>query len=310
MLVEDELADFTPGKDMLLTVGVFDGVHLGHKYLISRLRENAAKQELLSGVVTFKQHPLEVLAPDTELPYLTGLNEKVRLLKNEGVDAVVTLSFTPELSALSASQFTGLLKKHLRMKGLVIGPDFSLGRNREGNAEALNSIGKYLDFTVEVVSPVRANGEVVSSTVIRNAITAGDMKKVVNLMGHPFSLHGYVTSGDKRGSELGFPTANLEIDPKQTLPPEGVYVTRTYIGNKPYKSVTNIGKRPTFGDNPRSIETYVMDYKSNLYGRELRIDIVERLRGEKKFDSVDGLKEQIALDIEKAIAVLDSGSSD
>ena len=310
MLVEEELADFTPGKDMLLTVGVFDGVHLGHKHLISRLRENAAKQELLSGVVTFKQHPLEILAPDTELPYLTGLNEKVRLLKNEGVDVVVTLSFTPELSALSASQFTGLLKKHLRMKGLVIGPDFSLGRNREGSAEALSAIGKYLDFTVEVVSPVRVNGEVVSSTAIRNAISAGDMKKVVNLMGHPFSLHGHVISGDKRGSELGFPTANLEIDPKQTHPPEGVYITRTYIGGKPYKSVTNIGKRPTFGDNPRSIETYVMDYKSNLYGHELRIDVVERLRGEKKFDSVEGLKKQIALDIEKAIAVLDSGSGD
>ncbi len=310
MLVEEELADFTPGKDMLLTVGVFDGVHRGHKYLISRLRESAAKRDLLSGVVTFKQHPLEILAPDTELPYLTGLDEKVRLLKNEGVNAVVALSFTPEFAGLSASQFTGLLKKHLRMKGLVIGPDFSLGRNREGNAEALGAIGKHLDFTVEVVSPVKVNGDVVSSTAIRNAIAAGDIKKVSDLMGHHFSLHGYVTSGDRRGSELGFPTANLEINPKQTLPPEGVYVTRAYIGGKTYKSVTNIGKRPTFGDNPRSIETYVMDYRDNLYGRELRIDIVERLRGEKKFDSVEALKKQIALDIEKAIAVLDSCSGD
>ena len=310
MLVEEELADFYPGKDMLLTIGVFDGVHLGHKHLISRLKENAAKQGLLSGVVTFKQHPLELLAPGTELPYLTGLNEKVRLLEREGVDSVVTLSFTPELAGLSAGQFAGLLKKHLRMKGLVIGPDFALGRNREGSAEALGAIGEHLDFTVEVVSPVKVNGEIVSSTAIRNAIAAGDMKKMDSLMGHPFSLHGYVTSGDKRGSELGFPTANLEIDPKQTLPPEGVYVTRTYISGGTYKSVTNIGKRPTFGDNPRSIETYVMDYKGNVYGHEMKIDIVERLRGEIKFDSVEDLKKQISLDIEKAIAILETGSGD
>ncbi len=305
MLVEEELADLSPGKDMLLTIGVFDGVHLGHRFLISRLKEDAAKRNLLSGVVTFRRHPLELLSPAAELPYLTSISEKVRLLKNEGVDAVVPLSFTPELAGLSANQFAGLLKKHLKMRGLVIGPDFALGRNREGNADMLRKIGEILDFSVDVVSPVKINGEVVSSTAIRKAIAGGDMKKVVRLMGHPFSLQGHVTSGDRRGSELGFPTANLELDPKHTLPPEGVYATRTYIGGEVYKSMTNIGKRPTFGDNPRSVETFILDYKGNLYGREIKIDIVEKLRGEKKFDTVEELKKQIAEDIKKGKAILD-----
>ncbi len=306
MLIEEELADLSPGKDMLLTIGVFDGVHLGHKYLISKLKEHAGEQNLLSGVVTFRQHPFEVLSPETELPYLTSLSEKVRLLKNEGVGAVVTLSFTPELAGLSANQFAGLLKKHLRMRGLVIGPDFALGRNREGNADTLCRIGEILDFSVTVVSPVKVNGEVVSSTAIRNAIAGGDMKKVISLIGRSFSLQGRVISGVGRGSELGFPTANLEIDPKQTLPPEGVYATRTHIGGKAYQSMTNIGKRPTFGDNLRTVETYIIDYKGDLYGRELKIDIVEKLRGEKRFDSVEELKKQIAEDIEKGKAILDS----
>lgn len=306
MLIEEELAKISPVKDMVLTIGVFDGVHLGHKYLISNLKELAGGQNLLSGVVTFRQHPLELLAPETELPYLTSLKEKVRLLKNEGVDEVVTLSFTPEFAQLSANQFVGLLKKHLRMRGLVIGPDFALGRNREGNADTLRSIGKYLDFSVTVVSPVKIYNEVVSSTAIRNAIAEGNMKRVLTLIGRPFSLQGQVITGSGKGAELAFPTANLEIDPKQTLPPEGVYATRTYIGDTVYRSVTNIGKRPTFGDNPRSVETHVMDYDGDLYGHYLRIDIIERLRREKKFDTVEELKKQIAEDIEHSKSILDS----
>ncbi len=306
MLIEEELAEISPVKDMLLTIGVFDGVHLGHKYLISKLKELAGERNLLSGVVTFRQHPLEVLAPETELPYLTSLKEKVRLLENEGVDAVITLSFTPEFAQLSANQFAGLLKKHLRMRGLVIGPDFALGRDREGNADTLRTIGKYLDFSVTVVSPVKINGEVVSSTAIRNAIADGDMRRVLNLIGRPFSLQGQVITGSGRGIELGFPTANLEIDPKQTLPPEGVYTTRTHIGDKTYRSVTNIGRNPTFGENPRSVETYVIDYEGDLHGHQLRIDIVERLRAEKKFDTVEELKKQIAEDIERSKSILDS----
>ncbi len=306
MLVEEELAEFSPEKDMLLTIGVFDGVHLGHKYLISQLKEHARQKNLLSGVVTFRQHPLEVLSPQTRLPYLTNLDEKVNLIKSEGVEAVIALSFTPELAQLSAEQFVGLLKKYLRMQGLVIGPDFALGRNREGNADTLRALGQGMDFSVTVIPPVKVKGEVVSSTAIRNALANGNMKRVTSLIGRSFSLQGHVTTGVGRGLELGFPTANLEIDQKQTLPPEGVYATWTYVDGKAYQSVTNIGKRPTFGGNGRTVETYILNYQGNLYGRELKIDIVERLRGEKRFDTVEELKKQIAEDVKQGKAILDT----
>ncbi|MEE8419306.1 MAG: bifunctional riboflavin kinase/FAD synthetase [Dehalococcoidales bacterium] len=306
MQVEEELAGFSPQKDMLLTIGVFDGVHLGHKYLISRLKEQAAEKDLLSGIVTFRQHPLELLAPQTRLPYLTSLDEKVYLLKEAGADVVIPLTFSDELARLGAGRFAGLLKKHLRMAGLIIGPDFALGKNREGNAETLVKLGREMGFFVTVINPVLINGEVISSTAIRKALAEGDVKKMIALIGRSFSLKGRIVAGDGRGRKLGFPTANMEIDEGQTLPADGIYATRSYIDDRVYQSVTNIGTRPTFGDNQRTVETYILDYSDNLYGQELKIDIVERLRGEKRFDSVEKLEEQMAEDVKQGRAVLDA----
>jgi len=217
MQVEEELAGIEPERDMLLTVGVFDGVHLGHKYLISQLIERARQQSLLSGVVTFRQHPQEVLSPQTKLPFLTNLAERTSLLKKEGVDAVIALPFTGELARLGACQFIGLLKRYLRMRGLLIGPDFALGQNREGNADALRILGQDMNFSVTVIPPVMINGEVVSSTAVRDALASGDMSKAHSLIGRTFSLSGRVISGTGRGLELGFPTANLDVDPAQAL---------------------------------------------------------------------------------------------
>jgi len=304
--VEEELAGLSPEKDMLLTIGVFDGVHLGHKYLLSQLTEQARQQDLLSGVVTFRQHPQEVLAPQTKLLFLTDLAERASLLKGEGVEAIVTLSFTSELARLSARQFVGLLKKHLRMRGLVIGPDFTLGWDREGSIDSLRTLGQDMGFTVTVVPPVMVNGEVVSSTAIRKALADGDIKKVLDLAGHPFSLSGRVTSGAGRGLKLGFPTANLAVAPEQALPADGVYATLAYVDGKTYQSMTNIGRQPTFGGNQRTVEVYVLDYHGDLYGHELKIDIMERLRGEKKFDTIDKLKKQIAEDVKQGRAMLNS----
>ncbi len=306
MRVEAELAELSPKKDMLLTIGVFDGVHLGHKYLISQLTEQARQQSLLSGVVTFRQHPQEILSPQTKLPFLTDLTNRANLLKNEGVEAIITPSFTRELAQLSARQFLRLLQKYLRMRGIVIGPDFALGRNREGSTDTLRALGQDMNFSVTVIPPIMVNGEVVSSTAIRKALADGDMKRVVNLIGRPFSVHGRVIIGSGRGIGLGFPTANLDIDSEQALPTEGVYATWTYIDDKAYQSMTNIGKRPTFGGSERTVEVYVLNYHSDLYERELKIDIIERLRGEKKFDTVDELKKQITEDVEQGRAILDS----
>jgi len=308
MRVEEELAQLSPKKDMLLTIGVFDGVHLGHKYLISQLKELARQQNLLSGVVTFRQHPREVLLPQTKLPFLTNLSQRVSLLKGEEVEAIVSLSFNRELAQLSARQFVSLLKKYLRMQGLVIGPDFALGKNREGDTNNLHALGQEMNFSVTVVPPIMMNGEVVSSTTIRNALAEGDMKRVHDLAGRPFSLYGCVIAGITRGTELGFPTANLEIDPEQALPPDGVYTALAYIDNKTYQSMTNIGQRPTFSNGLRTVEAHVLDYHGNLYARELRIDLIERLRDEKQFNTAEELKKQITEDIKQGKAILNSCS--
>ena len=306
MQVEEELARLSPDEDMVLAIGVFDGVHLGHKHLLSQLKEHARQEGLLSGVVTFRQHPQAVLSPQTELPCLTDLAQRIKLLKEAGIEAVIALSFTPELARLSTRQFVKLLKKYLRMRGLVIGPDFALGRNREGNANILRALGREMDFSITVVPPLVINGEVVSSTTIRNALAEGDMKRVHNLLGHPFSLQGRVIAGVGRGVELGFPTANLEVDPQQALPPDGVYATWTYIDDSIYESVTNIGRRPTFGNNERMVEVYVLDYHGDLYGHELKIDIIERFRAEKRFATADELKQQMAEDVKQGRVILNS----
>ena len=307
MRVEEELARFSPSKDMVLTIGVFDGVHLGHKHLLSQLKELAQRENSLSGVVTFRQHPQAVLSPQTKLPCLTDLTQRIRLLKNEGIEVIIPLSFTHKLVQLSTRQFIDILRKHLRMRGLVIGPDFALGRNREGDTDTLHTLGRELDFSVTVVPPMVVNGEIVSSTAIRNALAEGDMKRVRKLIGRPFSLHGHVNLGTGRGKGLGFPTANLNVGSQQALPPDGVYATWAYIADNAYPSVTNIGQRPTFGDSKRIVEAYILDYHGDLYGQELRIDIIERLRGEQRFDTADELKKQIAEDVRQGRAILNRG---
>lgn len=306
MQIEQELAELSPTKDMLLTIGVFDGVHLGHKYLISQLKELAQQRNLLSGVVTFRQHPQAVLLPQTKLPFLTDLSQRINLLKNEGVEAVIPVSFTRELAQLSVRQFVSLLKEYLGMQGLVIGYDFALGRDREGNSDTLRALGQHMSFTVTMMPPVIINGEVVSSTAIRNALANGDMKRVQKLSGYFFRLHGRVVTGAGRGLELGFPTANLAVNLGQALPADGVYVTWAYINDKAYPSMTNIGRCPTFGDSERGVEVYVLDYHGDLYEHEMKIDIIERFRDEKKFDSAEELKRQIAEDVKQGRAILDS----
>ena len=305
MQVDDELAQFSPPKETLLTIGVFDGVHLGHKFLISKLVNLAHEQNLLSGVITFRQHPRDLLSPKTKLLFLSTLAEREQLLKNEGVDIVVALSFNRELAKLSARQFVSLLQKHLIMRGLVIGPDFTLGRDREGNAALLRSLGEEMGFSVTIVAPKTIDGEVASSTVIRQALADGNMEKVTHLLGRPFSLLGKVTHGEHRGTGMGFPTVNLTVDAKMALPPDGVYATRAYIGEEEFQAMTNIGRRPTFGDNKeRTIETFILNYNQEIYGKDVKIEIIQRLREEKHFDSIDELKTQIAEDVKRGTAIL------
>lgn len=304
MLLEQELAAQASEKDTVLTIGVFDGVHIGHRHLLDRVREQAGKLNVLSGVITFRQHPEELISPQNKLPYLTSLTERITRLKKAGIDIVVALSFNREMADIEARDFIVLLKKYLHVRAFVIGPDFACGKNRSGDANFLRELGKSMDFTVTVVPPKIIKGEIISSTSIRKALAVGDMKKVRTLSGHLFSLAGPVVTGFGRGKGLGFPTANLDVDAKQALPPDGVYATIAHIDDRVYQALSNIGVRPTFDNGPRSIEVFLLDYQGNLYGKDMKIEIVERLRPETKFTNPEELKKQINEDIRRGKEIL------
>ena len=304
MQIAKELAKVKPQKEMLLTIGIFDGVHLGHQRLLTHLRDEARRKGWLSGVVTFKSHPEAVLSKENKLLWLDDLETRVRLLRDVGIDVVVTLPFSPELAQLTARSFVQLIKDNLKMRGLIVGPDFALGRGREGDAEKLRILGKEMGFSVEVIPAVVLDGQVVSSSAIRKALAQGDVKKVGKLIGRLFSLSGQVVSGDGRGRTLGFPTANLEIKSEQALPSDGVYATIAHAGHHLMPSVTNIGVRPTFEGSKHLVETYIFDYEGDLLGQNFTIDLVDKIRDEKRFDTEEKLKAQISRDVEQARRVL------
>ena len=304
MEIEQELTSIAPQSETLLTIGVFDGVHAGHRYLLQKLQQRAGERNLLSGVVTFKPHPQSVLHPDDQLPWLSSLDDRVATFQQLGLKIVAVLTFTPKLAQLSARDFMSLLKRCLRVRGIMVGPDFALGRGGEGNANLLRTLGEEMKFTVEVISPYTIDGEIVSSTLIRQALIHGDMKRVDRLMGRHFYLAGKVVTADKRGRVLGFPTANLDIQPHQALPDNGTYATITQVDGKRFLSATNIGTRPTFGEGKKLVETHLLNYKGDLYDKEIRVEFVQKIRDERRFPSSKELKTQIEKDVQEVQALL------
>jgi riboflavin kinase/FMN adenylyltransferase len=289
MEIEQELANLAPQKETILTIGVFDGLHAGHRHLLEKLKQRATEKNLLSAVVTFNPHPQSVLHPQNELAWLSNVENRIKSLKELGINMVAVLYFTPKVAQLSAQEFIFLLKKQLRMQAIMVGP--------EGNIDLLHSLGREMKFSVEVIPPFTINGEVVSSTLIRQALAQGDMRKVERLMGHYFQLGGKVITSDKRGRVLGFPTANLDIKPRQALPGNGIYATITQVDGKQFPSATNVGIRPTFGEGEKMVETHLLNYEGDLYGKELRVGFVQKLRDEQRFPSSEELKAQMGKDI-------------
>jgi len=304
MEIEQELANMVPQGESLLTIGVFDGVHAGHRYLLEKLQQRAAEKNLLSGVVTFSPHPQSVLHQHNQLPWLSSLEDRVRAFRELGINIVAVLTFTPKVAQLSARDFVSLLKKHLKMRGIMVGPDFALGRGGEGNINLLRALGHEMKFSVEVIPPYTINGEVVSSTLIRQALIQGDMRRVERLMGRYFYLRGKVITSDKRGRVLGFPTANLDIRPQQALPGNGIYATIAQVDGKRFPSATNIGIRPTFGEGEKIVETHLLNYKGDLYGKDMSLEFVQKLRDEQRFPSSEELKVQIEKDVREVEAIL------
>jgi riboflavin kinase/FMN adenylyltransferase len=296
-----ELSRNAPGRPAAVTLGVFDGVHLGHRHLIAELQRRADQRGLASGVVTLHPSPIQVLRPEVRVAYLSSLEERIELLASTGVTFVAPLTFTSEVAELSAYDFLALLHGALDMRYLLMGPDNAFGRGREGTPERVAEIADELGFEVEVLDrPLAGTGDDarVSATAVREALAAGDMETAAALLGRPYSLRGPVVRGHERGRGIGFPTANMAVTPDRALPAFGVYVTRSYAAGGTYASATNIGINPTFDDERPSVETYLLDFEGDLYGRELRIELLHRLRGEAKFGSVDELTAAIAVDVE------------
>lgn len=282
-----------------VTVGTFDGVHRGHLDVIARLIERAHMRGIQSVAVTFDPHPLEVVNPSAAPQLLTVGDEKMEVLAETGLDYLVVLPFTPALASLSAESFVDdILRAKLCMTDLLIGHDHGFGRQRAGNPSTLKSLGVTRDFTVEVIEPVAdPNGRWISSTALRRSIAGGDLANAAQMLGRPYSVGGTVIKGEQRGRALGFPTINLSSPPpRKLLPPDGVYAARVQTPRGPFGAMVNIGPRPTFGDHSRSIEAYLFDTSGDFYDLRVRIDLLERLRDVKKFDSPDALVAQIRAD--------------
>ena len=304
MSVIEELTRLHTTNPTVITIGMFDGVHRGHQYLIDCLKEEAKHQGFVSGVITFTNHPRSVMLPNIQIPLLSTPEDRLRLIAGQGVDLVIPLNFTLDLSYLSARAFIELLRDRLNMHELVVGPDFAFGYQREGTTEVLTQIGEEMGFEVKIVDPVKFDDRIVSSTAVRNCVQAGDMADAAWMLTRPYSLTGIVVKGDQRGRQIGFPTANLDVPPDGTLPPDGTYATWAHVDGVTYRSATNIGLRPTFGSLGRQIETHIINYNGDLYNTKIRVAFARKLREEVKFNAVGDLVNQLHEDIAHAKTVL------
>lgn len=306
MSLAEDLAPHSQTRDSAVAIGVFDGVHRGHRSLVGRLVESARAAGMAAGVVTFKNHPATALRPGVRVSYLTDMAERTRLLRELGVDFVAALRFDAELAQLPAREFLQTLYDDLRMRRLVVGPDFAMGRDRDGNADTLPLIAADMGFEFETVEPVTDPAGPVKSTEIRRRIAAGEVADAARLLGRNFSVRGVVGHGQERGREIGFPTANLEVGDEFVVPGNGIYATWAHLESGSHMAATSIGVRPTFDDGEaRTIEAYLLDFSEDIYGQPMRLEFVEWLRGEEKYDTIDALLAQMNLDVRRTREVLE-----
>lgn len=282
----------------MVTIGTFDGVHLGHKAILKRLVESAHKMGLESVLLTFFPHPRMVLQKDTDLKLLNTLDEKKALLAALGVDHLVVHPFTKEFSRLTAVEYVrDILVNQLHAKKIIIGYDHRFGRNRTANIEDLKEFGTTYHFEVEEITAKELDDVAVSSTKIRNALQEGDILTANSFLGYPYSLQGTVVKGKGIGKSLGFPTANLRVDQSYKLiPKNGVYLSKIAVDNTHYFGLTNIGTNPTVGGTHRTIETFILDATFDLYEKPIQLVFVTWIRDEEHFDSVEALKAAIQQD--------------
>lgn len=298
------LSDVQITQPSVVTIGSFDGLHRGHARLIQTVVAHARAKNAASVIVTLNPHPRLVLKPDSPMLLLNTLYERLDLLAAAGPDYVVVFPFSIEQSKLRAREFIELLKNHLNLVELVCGPNFALGYKREGTIAVLQNLGQEFGFTVTVVGPEFLRDGVISSSRIRDLVAAGEITAASELLGRFPMLQGIVIHGDHRGRELGYPTANLQVPEKKIIPANGIYAVRVRLGSEWYDGAASIGIRPTFGGGKRLVEIFILDFTRWIYGEELQVFFIERLRDEEKFDNIQALLDQMALDVQNARAIL------
>jgi riboflavin kinase/FMN adenylyltransferase len=308
-------ATIKANEPCVITIGNFDGIHLGHQQLLRETYELAHTLQYKPVLVTFSPHTLSVVRPQAELRLLTTLEEKLALTKLYGhISDNIVITFTPEVVAMSANAFINDLRQRFSIQGIVVGADFSLGRHRMGNVQFLQAYGQAYAITIHSVSLAEAQARRISSTRIRALVSEGKINEANELLGHPMIVSGIVQHGDQRGRLIGFPTANLRPDASKLLPADGIYAAYVHIQNPEdrdlqltspaYASVVNIGVRPTFNGTVRLVEAHLLDTHLDLYDKLLIVEFIDHLRGEQHFSGIDALKQQIILDAQKAHHVL------
>lgn len=306
MITVQSISKYDKAHPTVVTIGTFDGVHIGHRKILERLIKNAKALGLKSTVLTFFPHPRMVLQQDVSIQLLNTVEEKIRIMQDLGLDYLIVHPFTKGFSRLSATEFVSdILVRDLRVKKIIIGYDHRFGRNRNADINDLKAFGDTLDFEVEEISAQEVDDVSVSSTKIRKALEDGDIQTANAFLGYKYMLSGTIVKGRGMGKKLDFPTANLYIpETYKLIPKDGVYVVSSNIDGKTVYGMMNIGFNPTFEGNVRTIETNFFDFEQDIYGNEVQIDIIDRIRDEYKFGSVEDLKAQLRKDREVSLSII------
>ncbi len=289
-------------EPVVLTMGSFDGVHLGHKALINQLKGIARKEGLKTAVLTFVPHPKLFFNKDGNFKLINTLEEKIKLLKDTGIDYLILEDFNRDFASQSPDEYLQKLMDQYHMKSLLMGYDHHFGKDQKGNFDYVNALGPQMGFTTHLVHPVIKNGKTISSSLIRNLIKEGKIGEANDFLGYPFFINGKVVSGNRIGNKLGFPTANIDLNSShKILPKQGVYIVKSPIDGKEYYGMMNLGIRPTIDGTKQIMEVHFFDFDKDIYGKNLQISFLKHLRSEKKFPSLKALTKQLGEDKAKSL---------
>ncbi|MHB8620343.1 MAG: riboflavin biosynthesis protein RibF [Chloroflexota bacterium] len=299
MRVVRSLAELTPGRPTAVTIGAFDGVHLGHQFLFRELRESAARLDAATLAITFDPDPADVVS-SRPTRHLSTLDERIELIGRQGLDEMCVVHFDHQVAALTAEQFMDVMLRRVCLVQLLVGYDFAMGHDRQGTKGVLAGYAERHGFGLFTSEAFMVGGTPVSSSRIRRLLEDGAVEAAAELLGRAPSIRGPVVPGDRRGRTIGFPTANIGLRIRWAMPADGVYVARTGVRGQALPSVVNIGLRPTFDRDQRTLESHILDFDQDIYGETVSVEFLHRLRGEQKFSGVDAIREQITQDARQA----------